>query len=122
MDEDRLLATLMHNMTAFMVMTGAPVKAIQQKIRRLLGKSHVGLVHSQHINVMLDTLNEQVYAILYTCYSTLCAQTGNSVMLKPIGSRLMQRHTFTVYAGSDSKGSMMFMEVPHWIHTCAHMP
>lgn len=60
MDEDRLLATLLHNLTSFMLMTGLPKEKIQQKVRRLLGKSHVGLLYSQGINKLLDSLPKSV--------------------------------------------------------------
>lgn len=56
MDEDRLLSTLLHNLTALMLMVNVPRASIQQKVRRMLGKAHVGLVHSQRINDLLDRL------------------------------------------------------------------
>jgi len=64
LDEDRLLSTLLHNMTAAMLLCGCPKQSIQQKIRRLLGKSHVGLIHSQHINNLLDCLPHLVRRLL----------------------------------------------------------
>ena len=54
LDEDRLLSTLLHNLTAFMLMCGTPQKAIQQKVRRMLGKAHIGLAYSKRINQLLD--------------------------------------------------------------------
>lgn len=56
LDEDRLLSTLLHNLTAFMVMCGTNHRAIQQKIRRMLGKAHIGLIFSKTINQLLDHL------------------------------------------------------------------
>jgi len=56
MEEDRILATLLHNLTAYMVMCGTATKAIQQKVRRLLGKAHIGLIYSKMINHLLDDL------------------------------------------------------------------
>uniref|UniRef100_A0A915HSK3 Uncharacterized protein n=1 Tax=Romanomermis culicivorax TaxID=13658 RepID=A0A915HSK3_ROMCU len=96
LDEDRLLATLLHNMTALMLMCNCPKQSIQQKIRRLLGKSHVGLIHSQHINNLLDTLPHLM---------------GNDIRLKPLASRIANKQSFTVHKGSDSSGDMMFMDV-----------
>lgn len=100
-------------------MCGAPPRAIQQKIRRLLGKSHVGLVHSQHINHMLDTVHNLVShgSLLADASRTqrdniLRVQKGNSIPLKPIGSRLMQKQTFSVHQGDDAHAPMLFMEVP----------
>lgn len=60
LEEDRLLATLLHNLTAYMIMCGTGQKAIQQKIRRLLGKAHIGLVCSKEINHLLDDLPQTV--------------------------------------------------------------
>jgi len=40
-----------------------------------------------------------------------CAQHGNDIDLKPLGSRLMQKQSFTVHWGADNTGDMLFMEV-----------
>ncbi|KAK6028646.1 hypothetical protein OSTOST_05268, partial [Ostertagia ostertagi] len=96
LEEDRLLSTLLHNMTAYMIMCGTGQKAIQQKIRRLLGKAHIGLVCSKEINKLLDKLPQT---------------QGNSIPLKPLGSRLVQKHSFAVHGGSSSQDDIMFMEV-----------
>ncbi|VDO55739.1 unnamed protein product, partial [Haemonchus placei] len=85
LEEDRLLSTLLHNMTAYMIMCGTGQKAIQQKIRRLLGKAHIGLVCSMEINKLLDKLPQT---------------QGNSIPLKPLGSRLVQKYSFAVHDGS----------------------
>uniref|UniRef100_A0A914E0Z3 MAP kinase-activating death domain protein n=1 Tax=Acrobeloides nanus TaxID=290746 RepID=A0A914E0Z3_9BILA len=95
LDEDRILATLLHNLTAYLVMCGAPMKMLQQKVRRLLGKAHIGLIYSKKINQLLDDL----------------PNIANKIPLKPLGSRLMQRQSFTVHTGSDSEGTMLFMEI-----------
>ncbi|CAJ0938004.1 unnamed protein product, partial [Mesorhabditis belari] len=55
-------------------MCGTGQKASQQKIRRLLGKAHIGLVCSKTINQLLDELPQQ---------------QGNAIPLKPLGSRMM---------------------------------
>ncbi|XP_075568087.1 MAP kinase-activating death domain protein isoform X16 [Pelecanus crispus] len=55
-DEDRLLATLLHNMIAYMLMIKVNKNDIRKKVRRLMGKSHIGLVHSQQLNDILDKL------------------------------------------------------------------
>ncbi|KJH48733.1 DENN domain protein [Dictyocaulus viviparus] len=104
LEEDRLLSTLLHNLTAYMIMCGTGQKAIQQarafcKTRRLLGKAHIGLTCSKEINKLLDDLPQTVRFV-----------QGNSIPLKPLGSRLMQKHSFMVYAGSSSQDVMMFME------------
>jgi len=38
-------------------------------------------------------------------------QHGNDIDLKPLGSRLMQKQSFTVHWGADNTGDMLFMEV-----------
>uniref|UniRef100_A0AC34Q660 MAP kinase-activating death domain protein n=1 Tax=Panagrolaimus sp. JU765 TaxID=591449 RepID=A0AC34Q660_9BILA len=96
LDEDRILATLLHNMTAYMVMCNVPLKTIQQKVRRLLGKAHIGLVYSKKINQLLDELSKA---------------HSNNIPLKPLGSRLTQKQSFTVHTGSSIDGALMFLEV-----------
>ena len=70
LEEDRILATLLHNMTAMvekkifsrkiffpqMHLCHVPVRTIQQKVRRMLGKAHIGLIYSKRINQLLDEL------------------------------------------------------------------
>ncbi|KAG7279933.1 hypothetical protein CRUP_009908 [Coryphaenoides rupestris] len=94
-DEDRLLATLLHNMIAYMLMLKVNKNDIRKKVRRLMGKSHIGLSHSQEINEMLDKL----------------AQTnGREISLRPSGSRHIKKQTFVVHAGTDTTGDIFFME------------
>ena len=38
-------------------------------------------------------------------------QNGNDIDLKPLGSRLLHRHSFTVHQGVDVSGPLRFMEV-----------
>ncbi|CAL8079643.1 unnamed protein product [Orchesella dallaii] len=95
-EEDRLLATQLYNVVSFMLMMDVNRQALKQKIRRLLGKCHMGLVYSQEINQLL----EQVTHL-----------RGNAVDLKPVGSRLAHRQTFAVHAGSEPIGDLLFMEV-----------
>ncbi len=38
-------------------------------------------------------------------------QSGNDVDLRPAGSRLLQKQSFTVHWGTDNTGDMLFMEV-----------
>lgn len=70
--------------------------SIKQKVQRLMGKCHLGLVHSVEINDLLSSL-EYLEA--------------NDVDLKPLPSRQMCRRTFTVHAGTDPSGALLFMEV-----------
>ena len=40
---------------------------------------------------------------------------GNDIDLKPVGSRMMQKLSFTVHWGPDNTGDMLFMEVSGFI-------
>lgn len=59
-EEDRLLATFLYNLTAGLVMLNCNKDEIKRKVRRLLGKSHIGLVYSQEINLLLDQIHNLV--------------------------------------------------------------
>lgn len=62
-EEDRLLSTMLYNLTAILVMLNCNKDMVKQKIRRLLGKSHIGLVYSQEVNLLLDQINHLVRPI-----------------------------------------------------------
>ncbi|KAM3968244.1 rab3 GDP-GTP exchange factor [Aphomia sociella] len=94
-EEDRLLSTALYNLTAAMVLFGVDADIVRNKVRRLLAKSHIGLVYSQEVNHLLD--------VVHTLH-------GNDISLKPLGSRLLRRATFTVHEG-DAAGELRFMEV-----------
>jgi hypothetical protein len=95
-EEDRLLSTLLYNLIAFMVMVNVTRIDIKRKIRRLLGKCHIGLVYSAEINGLLEQLENL---------------NGNDIDLKPLTSRQMHRQTFSLHMGTDASGEMVFMEV-----------
>ena len=59
-DEDKLLSVMLYNHVGFMVMMDVKKIEIKKKIRRLLGKSHIGLHYSQDINNLLDEVNKLV--------------------------------------------------------------
>lgn len=59
-DEDRLLCTLLHNLTAILVMLNVDKNEVKRKVRRLLGKSHIGLIYSQELNQLLDQIHNLV--------------------------------------------------------------
>lgn len=59
-EEDRLLSTMLYNLTAFMLMLNVNKNELKHKIRRLLGKSHIGLVYSQEVNQLLDQIHNLV--------------------------------------------------------------
>ncbi|XP_048803552.1 MAP kinase-activating death domain protein isoform X18 [Lagopus muta] len=95
-DEDRLLATLLHNMIAYMLMIKVNKNDIRKKVRRLMGKSHIGLLHSQQLNDILDKLANL---------------NGRELPVRPSGSRHIKKQTFVVHAGTDTTGDIFFMEV-----------
>lgn len=63
-DEDRLLSTMLYNLVAIMVMVNVNKVDLKRKVRRLLGKSHIGLVYSQELNELLDQINN----LVRTCF------------------------------------------------------
>lgn len=96
LDEDRLLAVMLYNLIAFMIMMRVSKEEIRRKIRRVLGRCHIGLAMSQQVNELLDNIAHL---------------NGNDVDLRPVGSRLLQKQSFTVHWGTDNTGDMLFMEV-----------
>lgn len=95
-EEDRLLSTILYNLIAFMIMVNVARQEIRMKIRRLLGKCHIGLVYSAEVNEVLEQI-DQLH--------------GNDIDLKRAASRQSHRQTFSVHCGTDSTGDMLFMEV-----------
>lgn len=59
-DEDRLLSTMLYNLVAILVMLNVNKAEVKRKVRRLLGKCHIGLVYSQEVNLLLDQINNLV--------------------------------------------------------------
>ena len=95
-DEDRLLSTMLFNLMAFMVMMQMEKIDIKRKVRRLLRKSHIGLIYSQEINLLLDKVGQL---------------TANDIDLKQLPSRQVNRQSFTVHCGTDVNGDLLFLEV-----------
>ena len=60
LDEDRLLSTMLYNLTAFMVMMQVEKAEVRKKVRRLVGKCHIGLDASEQINRLLEHVNQLV--------------------------------------------------------------
>ncbi|XP_068627547.1 MAP kinase-activating death domain protein [Battus philenor] len=94
-EEDRLLSTALYNLTAAMVLFGVESDIVRNKVRRLLAKSHIGLVYSQEVNTLLDVVHNL---------------RGNDIELKPLGSRQLRCASFTVHE-ADAAGELRFMEV-----------
>lgn len=86
-EEDRLLSSLLHNMTAYMLMLRVTVQTIRLKVRRLLGKCHIGVIYSEEIHSLLSRLDQL---------------NGNDIDLKPLASRQSHRQTFTLYVVPDN--------------------
>lgn len=63
-DEDRLLSTMLYNLIAELVMLNVKKEEIRRKCRRLLGKSHIGLVYAQEVNQLLDQINNLVSLLI----------------------------------------------------------
>jgi hypothetical protein len=57
LDEDHLLAVMLYNFITFMVMMRVSKDEIRRKVRRMLGKCHIGLTMSQQVNDLLDCVN-----------------------------------------------------------------
>lgn len=45
------------------------------------------------------------------CQTVFSPQNGNDIDLKPLGSRLLHRQSFTVHQGVDVTGPLRFLEV-----------
>lgn len=59
-DEDRLLSSMLFNLTAVLVMLNVHKEELKRKVRRLLGKSHIGIVYSQEVHDLLDQITNLV--------------------------------------------------------------
>ena len=77
LDEDRLLSTMLYNLTAFMVMMQVEKGAVRRKVRRLVGKCHIGLDASEQINRLLEHVNQLVSALSSCACFLMIARAGN---------------------------------------------
>lgn len=59
-EEDRLLSTMLFNLTSILIMLNVGKEEVRRKVRRLLGKSHIGLVYSSEVNHLLDKVTNLV--------------------------------------------------------------
>ena len=53
---------MLYNLTAFMVMMQVEKVEVRRKVRRLVGKCHIGLDASEQINRLLEHVNQLVSA------------------------------------------------------------
>ena len=73
-----------------------PKADITKKIRRLLGKSHIGLVCGQHINDLLEVLNQLVSLLANEAYGVSFITVGLMVSgISCLGVRI-----FFVFTGT----------------------
>ena len=59
-NEDSLLVSMLYNTVAFMTMMSVSKNELKRKVRRLLAKSHIGLVASEQINTILECVQSLV--------------------------------------------------------------
>ena len=55
---------MLYNLTAFMVMMQVEKAEVRRKVRRLVGKCHIGLDASEQINRLLEHVNQLVSTVL----------------------------------------------------------
>lgn len=72
-DEDRLLSSMLFNLTAVLVMLNLNKEELKRKVRRLLGKSHIGIVYSQEVHDLLDQITNLVSLKMIEYYKKFCA-------------------------------------------------
>jgi hypothetical protein len=59
---------MLYNLIAFMIMMRVSKEEIRRKIRRILGRCHIGLTMSQQVNELLDNISNLVKKILFFLY------------------------------------------------------
>uniref|UniRef100_A0A0X3P5C3 MAP kinase-activating death domain-containing protein n=2 Tax=Schistocephalus solidus TaxID=70667 RepID=A0A0X3P5C3_SCHSO len=88
--EDRILACLLHNMIAYMVMLRLPEQEIRTVTFRLLGRCRLGAYFSNLVSNLLDNVH---------------FLEGNSIDLLPVASKSLYKQAFIVFRGNNSKGN-----------------
>lgn len=81
-DEDRLLSTMLFNLTAELVMLNVNKEEIKRKVRRLLGKSHIGLVYSQEVHNLLDQVTNLVLNFMIAFLNALSTKFYSIVRME----------------------------------------
>ncbi|KAL3311877.1 hypothetical protein Ciccas_009538, partial [Cichlidogyrus casuarinus] len=94
LDEDRLLATLLHNLVAFMLMMKVERAEILSNVRRIMARCRIGQHFSQNINTLLESLPYL---------------NGNGIDLLPLMSLTMPKKSFTVHL--EHEHTPLFLEV-----------
>ena len=97
-DEDRLLSTILYNLVAFMVMMQIEHNDVKRIVRRLLGKSHIGLIYSQEINLLLDKISQL---------------SANDIDLKQLPSRQVNRQRRNQHKQNKTEKSIKISTLRH---------
>ncbi|BHF66379.1 hypothetical protein SprV_0200939600 [Sparganum proliferum] len=92
--EDRILACLLHNMIAYMVMLRLPEQQIRTVTYRLLGRCRLGAYFSGIVSQLVDNVHRL---------------EGNSIDLLPVASKSLYKQAFVVFRGNNSKGNDAFV-------------
>nr|VZI02556.1 unnamed protein product [Spirometra erinaceieuropaei] len=92
--EDRILACLLHNMIAYMVMLRLPEQQIRTVTYRLLGRCRLGAYFSGIVSQLVDNVH---------------LLEGNSIDLLPVASKSLYKQAFVVFRGNNSKGNDAFV-------------
>jgi hypothetical protein len=61
---------MLYNLIAFMIMMRVSKEEIRRKIRRILGRCHIGLTMSQQVNELLDNISNLVSIRIYSFFSS----------------------------------------------------
>ena len=64
-DEDKLLVTVLYNMSAFMIMMDVNPQIMRRKVRRMLGKSHIGLQQDKEIQKLLGLVRNWYKGVIF---------------------------------------------------------
>jgi glutamate formiminotransferase len=56
-DEDKVLGATLFNITAFMIHLKVEKMEIKKKVRRIIGKAHIGMSQSQFVGQLLAKLD-----------------------------------------------------------------
>lgn len=67
-DEDKLLVTVLYNMSAFMIMMDVNPQIMRRKVRRMLGKSHIGLQQDKEIQKLLGLVRNWYKGVIFQCF------------------------------------------------------
>lgn len=54
---------MLYNLIAFMILMRVSKEEVRRKIRRILGRCHIGLMMSQQVNELLDHIANLVHRI-----------------------------------------------------------